>query len=477
MVDLKGDKEAELAKRKERMERKLKLKRSFDTEYDGGEGEKGTYYEDLKKEVDDQSNLNKSEFDGVEDSLRVQYEGYRPGMYVRLELDRVPCELVEHFSPSSPLVVGGLLKGEDQLGYVQVRVKKHRWYPRILKNRDPLIISLGWRRFQSLPIYSICDHNMRHRMLKYTPEHLHCDAHFWGPVTPQGTGMLAVQSVADKQENFKIVATGVVLELDKTTQIVKKLKLTGEPYKIFKKTAFIKGMFNTSLEVAKFEKAAVRTVSGVRGMIKKSLSDQEGTFRATFEDKILMSDIVFLKTWFAVEVPKFYAIVTNLLQEEDERSSWKGMRTVGEIKRENNIRNEVNNDSLYKEVKRETKVFNPLQIPRNLQAELPYNLKPKMVTKGLDPTKDRVAVVLDHEERKVQNAFKMLREMYGQKQNTVEKEKKKRVEDFIQKKNIVEEKKMKRQKEARKQISRMMSKNKAKQERMLNKKGGKRPRE
>lgn len=474
MVDLKGERDAELAKRKERMERKLKLKKSFDTEYDGGEGDKGTYYEDLKKEVDDQSNLNRSEFDGMDDSLRVQYEGFRSGMYVRMELENVPCEMVEHFCPSTPLIVGGLLKGEDQVGYVQIRVKKHRWYPRILKNRDPLIISLGWRRFQSLPIYSICDHNMRHRMLKYTPENLHCDAHFWGPITPQGTGMMAVQSVADKQENFKIVATGVVLELDKTTQIVKKLKLTGEPYKIFKKTAFIKGMFNTSLEVAKFEKAAIRTVSGVRGIIKKSLSEPEGAFRATFEDKILMSDIVFVKTWFTVEVPKFYAVVTNLLQKEEERSSWKGMRTVAEIKRENNIRNEVNTDSLYKEVKRDPKVFNPLQIPRNLQEELPYNLKPKIIAKGQDPTKDRVAVVLDHKERKVQNAFKMLREMYGQKQITSEKEKKKRVEDFIQKKNIIEEKKMKRQKEARKQISRMLSKNKAKQERMANRKGGKR---
>ena len=284
--------------------------------------------------------------------------------------------------------------------------------------------------------------------------------------------MLAVQSVADKQDNFKIVATGVIVELDKSTQIVKKLKLTGEPYKIFRKTAFIKGMFNTSLEVAKFEKAMIRTVSGIRGMIKKNLSEPDGAFRATFEDKIKMSDIVFVKTWFNVEVPKFYALVTNLLQSEDERSSWQGMRTVGEIKRAANIRNEVSQDSLYTEVKRGAREFQPLNIPKSLQASLPYSAKPKIQSEGNKPSNDRVAVVLDHKERKIHNAFKMLEAIAGMKHKKDEEDKKKRIEKFIEKKRIVEEKKMKRQKEARKQISRMVSKNQAKQERMMNRKGG-----
>ena len=81
---------------------------------------------------------------------------------------------------------------------------------------------------------------------------------------------------------------------------MKKLKLVGEPYNIMKNTAFIKGMFNSSLEVAKFTGAQIKTVSGIRGSIKKAVKEgaPDGAFRATFEDKILKSDIVFCRTWY-----------------------------------------------------------------------------------------------------------------------------------------------------------------------------------
>jgi ribosome biogenesis protein BMS1 len=92
--------------------------------------------------------------------------------------------------------------------------------------------------------------------------------------------------------SFRVAATGVITELDAgRMKVVKKLKLTGEPQKIFKNTAFIKGMFSSPLEVAKFEGASIRTVSGIRGQVKKAVKGDNGTFRATFEDKVLASDL------------------------------------------------------------------------------------------------------------------------------------------------------------------------------------------
>ncbi|KAJ4968845.1 hypothetical protein NE237_015546 [Protea cynaroides] len=66
-----------------------------------------------------------------------------------------------------------------------------------------------------------------------------------------------------------LCSTPVVLEFSHAARIVKKIKLVGYPSKIFKKTTLIKGMFTSNLEVARFEGATIRTVSGIRGQVKK----------------------------------------------------------------------------------------------------------------------------------------------------------------------------------------------------------------
>nr|XP_021184520.2 ribosome biogenesis protein BMS1 homolog [Helicoverpa armigera] len=463
---------AELTK-SEILDKKMKLKAKFDSEYDNPDDHriKGdhSYYESLKAEALKQSELNKSVFENLDNGLRVEVEGFRPGLYVRMLFKNMPSEFVTNFDSSYPILIGALNMAEQNIGFVSCKVKKHRWYKKILKTNDPLIISLGWRRFQTLPIYSKIEDDLKCRYLKYTPEHVTCNMHFYGPITPQNTGFLALQSVNNnpndiKQVGFRIAATGSVNEINKSTQIVKKLKLVGTPLKIYKKTAFIKDMFTTTLEVAKFEGARVKTVSGIRGQIKKALNKPEGAFRATFEDKILMSDIVFCRTWFKVDVTKFYAPVVNLLLPAGTKNAWQGMKTKGQLKREQNIKNEANKDSMYTEVNRAPKVFKPLVIPKNLQKGLPYRFKPKeksTILSGVNPKdqlKNRIAVIKNPQEQKVSNVMKMLKTNYEKKKEVQKEATAQRLQKH--KKQLEEEewRKLKRQKELKKKICRHLSK-------------------
>jgi len=361
-----------------------------------------------------QAQLNREEFEQLDDEQRVQYEGYRPGMYIRMEFSRIPCEFSTNFDASYPIVVGGLLDNEQKMGFIRVRIKVHRWYPKILKNKDPLILSLGWRRFQTMMYYAKREDDFRMRSLKYARKYLHVEGMFWGPITPISSGFVALQNITDRVPDFRIAANGVILETDQSTKICKKLKLIGHPEKILKKTAFVKGMFGSETEIAKFEGAKVQTQSGIRGLVKKA-KGRDGIFRATFEDVIKLSDVIILKTWAPVELTKYCTSVRTLLLPAEDKAKWKGMKTVGEIKKERSIRNTPNPDSLYTAITaRREYVPLPMRVPKDLQRALPYNMKPKITPKGIKP--QRVVVVKDPHEIKMDNFMKRLKTMMEDKQ-------------------------------------------------------------
>jgi ribosome biogenesis protein BMS1 len=381
------------------------------------------WYDAQKVQIQKQLNINKVEFEALEESQRVNVEGYRAGIYAKIIIEDVPSEFVTQFNPQMPILVGGLSATEDRYGFVQVRIKRHRWHKKILKTNDPLIFSLGWRRFQTMPIYSTSDNRTRNRMLKYTPEHMHCFGTFYGPLIAPNTGFSCYQSFSSKNPGFRIAATGTVLDVDEAPEIVKKLKLTGTPYKIFKNTAFIRDMFTSAIEVAKFEGASIKTVSGIRGQIKKALSKPDGHFRATFEDKILMSDIVFLRAWYPIRPHRFYNPVTNLI-------GWSGMRLTGEVRRAENVPTPQQKNSLYKPVERVTRHFNPLRIPRALAAELPFKSQITQMKKQSKPTyMQKRAVVLGGEEKKARDLMQKVMTLRNEKvaKRRAAKEEKRRV--------------------------------------------------
>ncbi|KAL9594781.1 MAG: hypothetical protein Q9219_006840 [cf. Caloplaca sp. 3 TL-2023] len=421
----------------------------------GAEFGEDDWYEAQKAQIQKQLDINRAEFDSMDISSRVRVEGHKAGTYARIVLENVPYEFNHTFNPRFPILIGGLAPTEDRFGFVQIRIKRHRWHKKILKTNDPLIFSLGWRRFQTLPVYSISDSRTRNRMLKYTPEHMHCFGTFYGPLIAPNTGFCCVQSFSNQNPGFRIAATGVVLDVDESTEIVKKLKLTGHPYKIFRNTAFIRDMFTSALEIAKFEGASIRTVSGIRGQIKRALSKPDGHFRATFEDKVLMSDIVFLRAWYPVKPHRFYNPVTNLLDAPSTSDGeggeggegWKGMRLTGQVRQDAGLPTPQQKNSAYRPIERPTRHFNPLRVPRQLAADLPFKsqiaqMKPQRKQTYLQ----KRAVVLGGEEKRARNLMQKILTIRKDKEEKRRAAQEKRKEPYRRKVKENEEMKASREK-------------------------------
>lgn len=55
------------------------------------------------------------------------------------------------------------MAAEEGLAMVRTRAKRHRWHGKTLKSNDPLVVSAGWRRFQTQPVFATEDPNERQR--------------------------------------------------------------------------------------------------------------------------------------------------------------------------------------------------------------------------------------------------------------------------------------------------------------------------
>lgn len=104
----------------------------------------------------------------------------------------------------------------------------------------------------------------------------------------------------------------------------------------------------------------------------------EGSFRATFEDKILKSDLVFCKTWYQLELPKFCNPVTFY-------GKTRMLKTHAELRKEKNLpipskgqdSDYIKHDDAI-DREREERIFAPLQVPKQIEENLPFKSKQKV---------------------------------------------------------------------------------------------------
>ncbi|KAI3906426.1 hypothetical protein MKW92_040531 [Papaver armeniacum] len=246
----------------------------------------------------------------LDEEPQFEIESFSTGTYLAFGVLAVPSEMVTNRDPCQPILVGGINPAEQTTGYLQAKLKRHNWQMNSLKSNDPIVVSVGWRRYQTLPVYTR-DHGGRRRMLQYTSEDENCVATFWGPLAPSGAGVVVLRSSADNKAAFQILATAVVLDYH-AVKIWKKIKRIGTPCLILKKTALIKGLFTSDDEVDLFRNLKIKTEDGIRGAVIEAAKPDcgelnrqptEGIARCTFDRMIHMGSIIVMSAWSKIEVP------------------------------------------------------------------------------------------------------------------------------------------------------------------------------
>lgn len=250
------------------------------------------YKEKEKADLNILETLKRKELRGIEEIEDL--EGLIiPGKYVKMKIN------LQGFNFEKIIIIGTHLPSENIPTFLKGQVSKNKWQKYDLKSNDPYLISMGWFRFQTIPIFF--SSNKLLNGCKKTAE-----IGFFGPSVQAGSSFL----IYDLSSNYHILGSGNIQDASGNYVVKKRIKLVGYPKTINGQNVIIQSMFSTQKEGEKFLNAKIETASGLRGLIK-TVVGKDGCVRAAFEGTLLMSDLIYLKCFIPIMPIKYYQNISK----------------------------------------------------------------------------------------------------------------------------------------------------------------------
>ncbi|KAL8198930.1 UNVERIFIED_CONTAM: ribosome biogenesis protein tsr1 [Gekko kuhli] len=195
--------------------------------------------------------------------LEEEEDGAAVGRYVTLHICNVPVSVTEGFQQQLPLVLYVLLPYEQKMSVLNLLVRRFAGYTEPVQAKEEVIVHCGFRRFQTSPLYSQHTSASKHKLVRFLPADGTTMATMYGPITFPPASVLLFKQRSDGSHD--LLATGSLHSVDPSRVTLKRVVLSGHPFKIHRKMAVVRYMFFNRDDVLWFKPIALRTKWGRRG--------------------------------------------------------------------------------------------------------------------------------------------------------------------------------------------------------------------
>ncbi|KAJ6653116.1 hypothetical protein lerEdw1_010078 [Lerista edwardsae] len=232
---------------------------------------------------------------------REESDGAAVGWYVTLHLCNVPASVAESFRQREPLALFTLLPYEQKMSVLNLLVRRHPGNSEPVRSKEQVIVHCGFRRFRASPIYSQHSSGDKHKLERFLRADTAMVATIYAPIMFPPASVLLFQQASNGAAS--LLATGSLLSVDPDWLVIKRLVLSGHPFKILSKMAVVRYMFFSREDVLWFKPVELRTKWGRRGHIKEPLGTH-GRMKCQFDGQLKSQDTV-LMTLYKRVFPKW----------------------------------------------------------------------------------------------------------------------------------------------------------------------------